>query len=230
MSALQTDILTEALHGAGLPPGVLNIVTGSGAVAGAALSAHPDVAKVSFTGSTATGRAILRAAADSFKRVALELGGKGPSLILAGADLDRAARIAAGAGLMNSGHACVAGTRILASSADGSRPPLFIGVRNDMRIAREEIFGPVLSVIAYDGEEEAIANDSPYGLQAYVTGGDPDQDRAVADRLECGRVVIDGAAHEPLAPFGGMKQSGIGREFGQYGLMAHLEPRAVVLP
>jgi len=288
MSALQTDAVTEALHEAGLPPGFFNIVTGTGPVVGAELSAHPDVAKVSFTGSTATGRAILRAASESFKRVTLELGGKGPSLILADADLGQAAKAAAGAGLMNSGQACIAGTRILVPRAkldeflplltaavaavdvgpmvsqkqwervqgyirlgreegaeilaggegrpDGKeqgwfvRPTIFTGVRNDMRIAREEIFGPVLSVIAYDDEEEAIAiaNDTSYGLQAYVMSADRDHARAVAARLESGRVAINGAAHEPMAPFGGFKQSGIGREYGHYGLMAHLEPKAVI--
>ena len=288
LSALQTDAVTEALHEAGLPPGFFNIVTGTGPVVGAELSAHPDVAKVSFTGSTATGRAILRAASESFKRVTLELGGKGPSLILADADLGQAAKAAAGAGLMNSGQACIAGTRILVPRAkrdeflpllaaavaavdvgpmvsqkqwervqgyirlgreegaeilaggegrpDGKeqgwfvRPTIFTGVRNDMRIAREEIFGPVLSVIAYDDEEEAIAiaNDTSYGLQAYVMSADRDHARAVAARLESGRVAINGAAHEPMAPFGGFKQSGIGREYGHYGLMAHLEPKAVI--
>jgi len=288
MSALQTDAVTRALHEAGTPPGFFNIVTGAGPVVGADLSSHPDVAKVSFTGSTATGRAILRAASESFKRVTLELGGKGPSLILPDADLDQAVKTAAFMGLMNSGQACVAGTRILAPRArlseilprltaavkavdvgpmvsqkqwervqgyirlgeeegaeivtggegrpDGVergwfvRPTLFTGVRNDMRIAREEIFGPVLSVIAYDDEEEAIAiaNDTSYGLQAYVMSGDPDHARAVAARLDSGRVAINGAPHEPLAPFGGFKQSGIGREYGHYGLMAHLEPKAVI--
>ena len=290
MSALQTELITRALHEADIPPGLINIVTGTGPVVGAELSTHADVAKVSFTGSTATGRAILQAASATFKRVTLELGGKGPSLILDDADLDAAARIAAGAGLMNSGQACVAGTRILVSKArlqaflpklaqamagvevgpmvsrkqwervqgyirlgqgEGARiltggegrpegrergwfvrPTLFADVRNDMRIAREEIFGPVLSVIAYDDEEQAIAiaNDSSYGLQAYVMSGDTGRARAVAARLDSGRVVVDGAPHEPLAPFGGMKQSGIGREYGRHGLLAHLEPKAVLFP
>jgi aldehyde dehydrogenase (NAD+) len=298
MSALQTDLITQALHQADLPPGLVNIVTGLGAVVGAELSRHPDIAKVSFTGSTATGRILLTTAAETFKRVTLELGGKGPSLILADADLDMAVKTAAMMGLANSGQACIAGTRILAPRSrlddilprlsaavaaikvgpgsdpaamvgpmvsqkqwdrvqgyirlgqeegatiltggegrpDGLsrgwfvRPTVFAGVKNDMRIAREEIFGPVLSVIAYEDEEEAIAiaNDSPYGLQAYVMSGDPDHARAIAARLECGRVAINGAAHEPRAPFGGFKQSGIGREYGRYGLMTHLEPKAVI--
>ena len=111
------------------------------------------------------------------------------------------------------------------------RPTVFIGVSNDMRIAREEIFGPVLCVIAYEDEAEAIAiaNDTTYGLQAYVASADPAHARRVAGQLESGRVVINGAPHEPLAPFGGMKQSGIGREYGRFGLETHLEARAVLV-
>jgi len=298
MSAIQTQAIAEALHDAGLPPGLLGIVNGYGAVVGAALSAHPDVAKITFTGSTATGRGILRAAADSFKRVTLELGGKGPTLILDDADLDQAIPIALANGFMNSGQACIAGTRILAPRArlaeiadrlragaaafkvggpddpaarigpmvsekqwarvqsyirlgleegatlltggegrpDGIahgwfvRPTIFAGVTNQMRIAREEIFGPVLCLIACDDEADAIriANDTPYGLQSYVLSSDPDRARRVADQLQAGRVLINGATHDPLAPFGGFKQSGIGREYGVFGLDAFLEPRAVL--
>jgi aldehyde dehydrogenase (NAD+) len=110
------------------------------------------------------------------------------------------------------------------------QPTIFSGVNNGMRIAREEIFGPVLCVIPYDTEEEAIAiaNDTSYGLQAYVEGADPVRTRRVAEQLLSGRVVINGAPHEPLAPFGGFKQSGVGREYGRYGLEAHLEPRAIL--
>jgi aldehyde dehydrogenase (NAD+) len=299
MSATQTQVLAEALHAAGLPPGVLNIVNGRGDVVGAELSAHPDVAKVSFTGSTATGRAILAAAAPTLKRVTLELGGKSPTLILEDADLDSAVQTAVMTGFGNSGQACIAGTRILAPRsrlaeildrlkaavaairvgpgsdpaaligpmvsarqyervqdyirlgvAEGAqlliggegrpdglergwfvRPTVFTQVDNQMRIAREEIFGPVLCVIPYRDEAEAIeiANDSAYGLHAYVLGGDLARAQAVADRLDCGRVAINGAPHEPLAPFGGFKQSGIGREYGRYGLLTHLEPRAVLV-
>ena len=299
MSALQTQVVTEALHAAGLPAGVFNIVTGRGDVVGAALTAHPDVAKVTFTGSTAVGKGILRAAADSFKRVTLELGGKGPNIILPDADLDTAVPTALMMGLGNSGQACVAGTRILVPRArlpeilerlkagiaaiktgppsdpavqigpmvsqkqwdrvqsyirlgleEGAtllaggegrpdalergwfvRPTIFTGVTNTMRIAREEIFGPVLCVIPYGDEAEAIAiaNDTPYGLQAYLHGSDVDHMRTIADQLESGRVVINGAPHEPLAPFGGFKQSGIGREYGVFGLETHLEPRAVLV-
>lgn len=298
MSAIQTQVLTEALHEAGLPAGVFNIVTGRGDVVGAELTSHPDIAKVTFTGSTAVGRSIMRAAAETMMRVTLELGGKGPNIILPDADLESAISTVISVGFANSGQACVAGTRILAprsrlpeildhlkmavtalkvgDSTDPSvkvgpmvsqkqwdrvqgyiqlglqegaellvggegrpdgldrgwfvKPTVFTGVANHMRIAREEIFGPVLCVITYDDEEEAIAiaNDTPYGLQSYVEGADVAHARQVAERLVSGRVVINGAPHEPLAPFGGFKQSGIGREYGRYGLEAHLEPRAIL--
>jgi len=299
MSAIQTQVLAERLHAAGLPAGVLNIVNGRGDVVGAELSAHPDVAKVSFTGSTAVGRAILRAGAETMKRVTLELGGKGPNILLPDADLDRAIPAALMAGVMNSGQACIAGTRILAPRArlpevldrlaaaagalrtgdpadpatmvgpmvsqkqydrvqgyirlgleegarllvggpgrpDGLergwfvRPTVFTEASNDMRVAREEIFGPVLCVIAYEDEDQAvaIANDTAYGLQAYVQSVDPERARRIAGRLQCGRVAVNDAPHEPLAPFGGFKQSGLGREYGVFGLEAYLEPRAVLV-
>jgi len=298
MSAIQTQVLTEALHEAGLPAGVFNIVTGRGDVVGAELTSHPDIAKITFTGSTAVGRSIMRTAAETMKRVTLELGGKGPNIILPDADLERAISTVIASGFLNSGQACIAGTRILAPRSrlpeildrlkaavaalkvggstdpgvnvgpmvsqkqwdrvqgyiqlgleEGAellvggegrprgldrgwfvQPTVFTGVSNDMRVAREEIFGPVLCVIPYDDEEEAIAiaNDSPYGLQAYVVSADVTHARRVAERLESGRVVINGAPHEPLAPFGGFKQSGIGREYGRYGLAAHLEARAIL--
>ena len=298
MSAIQTEVLAEALHEASLPVGVFNIVNGRGDVAGAELSTHPDVAKISFTGSTAVGRAILRAASETMKRVTLELGGKGPNIILEDADLDAAIPTAVMMGFNNSGQACVAGTRILAPRSrmaeilprldaavaaikvgdaidptvmigpmvsqkqydrvqgyirlgleeraellvggEGRpeglnrgwfvRPTVFTGVSNSMRIAREEIFGPVLCVIPYENEDEAIAiaNDTSYGLQAYVASADPAHAHRVAERLESGRVVINGAPHEPLAPFGGFKQSGIGREYGRFGLETHLEARAIL--
>ena len=299
MSAVQTQALTECLHEAGLPKGVFNIVNGLGNVVGAELSRHPDIAKVTFTGSTAVGREILRSAADTFKRVTLELGGKGPNIILDDADLEVAIPAVLRMGFINSGQACIAGTRILvpnhrldevvtrlkreietfkvgapddpdamigpmvsrkqydrvqsyielgmqegASLLTGglgrpagldrgwfTKPTIFTNVDNQMRIAREEIFGPVLSVIAYRDEDEAvsIANDTPYGLQAYLHGTDATRMQALADRLDCGRVVVNGAPHEPLAPFGGFKQSGIGREYGVFGLEAFLEPKAVIL-
>ncbi len=298
MSAIQTQAVAEALHDAGLPPGVFNIVNGHGHVAGAELSRHPDIAKITFTGSTATGRAILGAAADTFKRVTLELGGKGPQILLDDADLDRAVPTMLMSGVANSGQACIAGTRILVpeklmaevaarlkaaaealkvgNPAEGEvmvgpmvsarqwqrvqsyirlgqeegatlltggegrphgldrgwfvRPTIFTDVTNTMRVAREEIFGPVLCLIAYRDEAEAIAiaNDTDYGLQSYVLSANVERARGVAGQLQAGRVVINGAAHEPLAPFGGVKHSGIGREFGAFGLDAFLEPRAVL--
>lgn len=298
MSAMQTRIVTEALHEAGLPAGVFNIVTGRGETVGAEISAHPDVAKLSFTGSTVVGKTILRTAAETLKRVTLELGGKSPMIVLDDADFDRAVPLALDAGFMNSGQACIAGTRILVPRArlaefeekivsaaariqsgdprdprtsigpmvsrkqwervqryirigidEGARliaggegrpqhvgagwfvrPTLFSDVTNDMTIAREEIFGPVLSIIAYRDVEEAIAiaNDTPYGLQAYVASSNAARAQAVASRIEAGRVLVNTLAHEPAAPFGGFKQSGIGREYGTFGLEAFLEPKALL--
>ncbi|MCM8739172.1 aldehyde dehydrogenase family protein [Azospirillum sp. A1-3] len=301
MSARQTQIVTEALHAAGLPPGLFNIVTGRGDRVGAVISSHADVAKISFTGSTATGKAILHAAADTLKRVTLELGGKSPTIILDDANLSRAIPLAINAAFMNSGQACIAGTRLLAPRSrlaeiealakavveavragdphdpattvgpmvsrtqwervqryirigveegavllaggegrpDGQpefsggwfvRPTLFTEVCNDMTIAREEIFGPVLSVLPYEDEEEAIAiaNDTIYGLQAYVLSADTARARRVAERIVAGRVLINSLAHDPKAPFGGFKQSGIGREYGSFGLDAFLEPKSLL--
>jgi aldehyde dehydrogenase (NAD+) len=298
MSAIQTSIVLEALHEAGAPKGVFNVVNGRGDVVGAELSASPDVAKISFTGSTVTGRAILRAAAETMKRVTLELGGKSPMVILDDADFAEAIPFALAAGFNNSGQACIAGTRILVPASrlaefetaikaavagiksgdprdpatvigpmvsqrqwdrvqsyirkgvgegatlltggeglpEGAvggwfvRPTVFTNVGNDMVIARDEIFGPVLSIIPYadDGDAVAIANDTVYGLHAYVAGKDEARARAVADRLVAGRVIINAAPMEPLAPFGGFKQSGIGRENGVFGLEAYLEPKAVM--
>ncbi|MCS4249818.1 aldehyde dehydrogenase family protein [Pseudomonas sp. BIGb0164] len=298
MSALQTSIVTRALHEAGLPPGVFNIVTGRGETVGAVLSTHPDIAKVSFTGSTAVGKQILRAGAETLKRITLELGGKSPVLILEDADLASAVPMAIQAGFMNSGQACIAGTRILVPAhrlaevealmveavakvqagdpndpatsvgpmvslkqwqrvqryihigmEEGARllvggpglpegvttgwfvkPTVFSRVSNQMTIAREEIFGPVLSIITYSDEEEAlaIANDTAYGLQAYILSSDLPKAHALATRIEAGRVLINTLAHEPRAPFGGFKQSGIGRECGTFGLEAFLEPKSVL--
>ncbi|SDC91122.1 aldehyde dehydrogenase (NAD+) [Cupriavidus sp. YR651] len=298
MSAIQTRIVTEALHQAGLPPGVFNIVTGRGDVVGAEIVAHPDVAKISFTGSTAVGKGIVRAGAETLKRVTLELGGKSPFVVLDDANFAQAVPLALNAGFMNSGQACVAGTRILVPASrlaefeahvrdaigqfrsgdpsdpttvigpmvsqkqwervqryigtgiregatlltggegrpDGMkagwfvRPTVFTSVRNDMTIAREEIFGPVLSIIAYRDDEDAmaIANDTTYGLQGYVAGTDLARARRVAARIEAGRVLVNTLAHEPAAPFGGFKQSGIGREYGVHGLEAYLEPKATL--
>jgi aldehyde dehydrogenase (NAD+) len=298
MSATQTHAVTQALHEAGLPKGVFNIVTGRGDVVGTALTQHPDVAKISFTGSTAVGKVIFREAAETMKSVTLELGGKSPSIILDDADLETAVVGALFSGFVNSSQACVAGTRILVPErlldevlavatkkmadfptgdprdpataigpmvserqwervqsyirrgveegarivvggpgrpeglSDGYfvRPTLFADVTNDMTIAREEIFGPVLSILTYRDEDHAveIANDTIYGLHAYVFSSDPTRARRVASRLEAGRVSINGG-YEPLSPFGGFKQSGIGREYGTYGLEGFLEPRSVMV-
>lgn len=296
MSAWQTQIITEALNEAELPAGVFNIVTGRGETVGEMISRHPDVAKISFTGSTNTGKAILRNAAESFKRVTLELGGKSPTIVLEDADLAEAVPLAIQAGLMNSGQACVAGTRILVPQSrkaecetalaeamaavksgdprdpatevgpmvsekqwlrvqayirkgaeegarllaggegrpDGTqagwfvRPTLFTDVDNQMTIARDEIFGPVLSIITYRDEDEAIAiaNDTDYGLSALVLGGE--RASAVARQIESGRVLVNTLAHEPKAPFGGFKHSGVGREMGAWGIGAFMEPKTII--
>ncbi|CAD6518049.1 Putative aldehyde dehydrogenase [Paraburkholderia hiiakae] len=298
MSAIQTRIVTEALHSAGLPAGLFNIVTGRGDTVGARIAEHPDVAKISFTGSTAVGKTILRTAAETLKRVTLELGGKSPVIVLDDANFDEAVPLALQAGFMNSGQACIAGTRILVPQsrlvefeasvakavaqiqsgdprdthtsvgpmvsqkqwervqryirigidegahliAGGAgrpegiesgwfvRPTVFSGVTNDMTIAREEIFGPVLSIIAYRDTEHAIeiANDTPYGLQAYVLSPDIERARRVAAQIEAGRVLVNTLTHEPAAPFGGFKQSGIGREYGTFGIEAFLEPKSTL--
>jgi aldehyde dehydrogenase (NAD+) len=298
LSARQTELLTRVLHRAGLPPGLFNIVTGLGGTVGAEMVRHPGVAKISFTGSTEVGKAIARGAVDTMKRVTLELGGKSPTVLLDDADFAKAMPLAARAATMNSGQACLAGTRLLvprkrtqeanelivaefetmrvgdprdAATSIGPmvtrkqyervqgyikkgidegatlltgglgrpnslergyfvRPTVFGGVNNQMTIAREEIFGPVLSVIAYDDEEQAVAlaNDTPYGLHAYVFSGDSARANRVASRIVAGRVFINGLYDEPLAPFGGFKQSGLGREFGVFGLEEYLEPKAVL--
>ena len=299
LSAIQTQILTEAFHEARAPRGVINILNGRGDDVGAELCTHPDVARISFTGSNGTGAAIARLAVGTMKRVSLGLGGKSPSVVLEDADFKRAIASAIDAAFQNSGQACIAASRLLvpagrleevktlirqrlaeirvgdpvdpaiqigpmASRAqfervqsyiqagidsgaeilvggpgkpDGLdvgyyvRPTVFTGVSNDMKIAQEEIFGPVLSVIAYEDEEQAIAlaNDTIYGLHAYVFSSDEQRARSVASRMKAGRVAINGFKHDPLAPFGGYKQSGIGREYGVAGLESFLETKAVML-
>lgn len=300
MSAIQTHAITQALHDAGLPPGVINVVIGRGDVVGAALCSHPDVARISFTGSTTTGKAIAQIAAGGMKRMTLALSGKSPTLILDDADLSTAVPAALAAAFGNSGQACVAGSRLLvpqehldevlriirqtvagmrvgdphdagvsigpmASQAQYDRirdyirigieegatlvtgglqrpqntapgffvqPTVFSDVRNNMRIAQEEIFGPVLCVLTFADQEEAIriANDTPYGLHAYVFSKDLQRAQRVAKELKAGRVAINGAQHDPLAPFGGYKQSGMGREYGVLGLESFLEAKAILTP
>jgi aldehyde dehydrogenase (NAD+) len=298
LSSLQTRVLVEALHKANLPKGLLNVVTGLGNVVGAELVRHPDVDKISFTGSVAVGQSIMRDGAATMKRITLELGGKSPTILLDDAELGQAIPAALTMAFMNSGQACAAGTRLLVPKnrleavkqairgamqaflvgdpadpktavgpmvsqkqyervqsyirkgiEDGAellvggegrpagfeagyfvKPTVFVNVKNDMTIAREEIFGPVLSVITYESEDEAIeiANDSKYGLHAAVIGTDAQRARRVASQLRAGRVVINGMTDDPQAPWGGFKYSGIGREYGRYGINAFLETRAIL--
>jgi len=297
MSAIQTQVITECLHEAGLPAGVFNIVTGRGEIVGNEITHNPDVAKITFTGSTFVGKTIARGAVDTMKRVTLELGGKSPNILLEDADFETAVPMAAMLAFMNSGQACVAGTRLLVPEThleqvktimkatvenlkvgdpahpdtvvgpmvskkqyqrvqdyirigldegaeilvggeghpDGLeagnfvKPTVFINVTNDMRIAREEIFGPVLSIITYKTEEEAveIANDTNYGLFAYISSADENKARNMAAKIQSGRVAINQFTFDLVAPFGGYKHSGIGREYGKYGLEAFLEPKAI---
>ena len=299
MSALQTQLLTDILHEANLPAGVFNIVNGRGDVVGAEITRHRDIGKISFTGSTIVGKTIARGAVDTMKRVTLELGGKSPNILLDDADLSKAIPDAITAAYMNSGQACIAGTRLLVPETkieevkqllkatvekvkvgdpqnedtavgpmvskkqyervqqyikmgqeEGAellvggegkpkgleagnfvKPTVFVNVNNTMRIAREEIFGPVLSVITYKNEEEAIAiaNDTDYGLQAYISSADQERAQRVAAQVSAGWVHINGLNYDPFAPFGGSKQSGIGREYGVYGLEGYLEPKAVLI-
>lgn len=298
MSAMQTRVITEALHDAGIPAGVFNIITGRGEVVGEVINRHPDIAKISFTGSTAVGKHIVESGAESLKRVTLELGGKSPTLILDDADVMQAVPLALAAGFMNSGQACIAGTRILVPRSrqaefeqaiadavgkvrsgdprdenteigpmvsqkqwqrvqdyirlgeeEGAtllvggvgrpsgmdkgwcvKPTVFAG-NNRMRIAREEIFGPVLVIIPYDNEAEAlaIANDTAYGLSALVLSGDRERGVRVAQQIDSGRVLVNTLDHEPKAPFGGFKQSGLGREMGKWGMQAYLEAKTLLV-
>lgn len=298
LSPIQSQVVAEALHGAGLSAGVFNMLLGRGADVGDEISTSPDVARISFTGSTATGKFIARAGIDTLKRVSLALTGKSATVVLDDADLATVLPMAVNAAFMNNGQACVAGTRLLlprsrmkealervgaivaglrvgdprdAATAIGPlasqaqyeriqhfirrglaqgatllaggegrpeglargwfvRPTVFADVRNDMDIAREEIFGPVLSIMGYDDEDDAvsIANDSAYGLQAYVFSSQPERARRVAARLQAGSVLVNRIAPELLAPFGGVKQSGIGREFGVFGMEAFMEPKTIV--
>jgi acyl-CoA reductase-like NAD-dependent aldehyde dehydrogenase len=294
---LTAFILAEVLEQAGLPGGVFNLVTGTGPVVGEAIASHPGIDMVSFTGSTRAGRRVSALAAQTVKRVSLELGGKSANVILDDADLEIAVADGVSKCFINCGQTCSALTRMLvprdrlaeaeriaAAAAEsyrlgdpldtatqlgplvsetqrervrsyidkgveegarlvtgGTEPPdgidrgwfvrptVFSGVRNDMTIAQEEIFGPVLSIIPYDGEEEAIgiANDSAYGLAGGVWSGDPERAQRVARRIRTGQVEINGAVFNPLAPFGGFKQSGHGRELGRFGLEEFLEVKAI---
>ena len=294
---LSAGIVAEVLAEAGCPPGVFNMVHGDGPVTGAALSKHPEIDLLSFTGSTRAGQQVMTAAADGIRRVALELGGKSPNILFADADLPAAIQFSVENCFSNSGQSCDAPTRLLVESAvyeeavslagrfaaavkvddpqkpgdhigplvnalqfervqghirkgieEGARvvtgglgkpkgfetgyfvkPTLFADVSNDMHIARNEIFGPVLVMIPFDGEDEAvrIGNDTPYGLAAYIQTGDPEKAQRVARRLRAGNVYINGNYADTDVPFGGFKQSGIGRENGPMGLEDFLETKAI---
>jgi aldehyde dehydrogenase (NAD+) len=293
-SLLFTDVLDEA----GVPKGVFNLVNGDGPTVGHAISSHPDIDMVSFTGSTRAGVAVARDAAPTVKRVCQELGGKAANVIFPDVDLTDAVRKGVLGCFRNSGQSCSAPTRMLVPTnlldkvvaialetanslvtgdptAEGTdlgpvvsqaqfdkiqrlikagidegaelvvggpgrpaglvngyyiRPTVFAGVTPDMTIAKEEIFGPVLSIMTYADEEDAIsiANGTPYGLTAYVQSADVDRARRVALRLRAGTVLINYAAGDLDAPFGGYKQSGNGREYGQYGLEEFLEIKGLV--
>jgi acyl-CoA reductase-like NAD-dependent aldehyde dehydrogenase len=300
VAPLTAFLLAEVIDEAGLPAGVFNLVTGTGEVAGEALAGHPLVDMVSFTGSTRAGKRVMELASASVKKVALELGGKSPDIILDDADLEAAVRHGVDDAFRCNGQVCSALTRMIVPRsllsqveaiaveharsyqvgdpadpatklgpvvsarqrdavrgyiakgvADGARlltggaeqpdghdrgyfiqPTVFTDVTNDMTIAREEIFGPVLSIIAYDTEQQAIdiANDTPYGLSSAVWSRDPDRAARVARQVRAGKVVINGGAWTPYAPFGGYKQSGLGRELGRYGLEDYLEVKSMIAP
>ena len=299
VAPLSAFILAEVIDGAGLPPGVFNLVTGFGPVAGEAIASHPDIDMVSFTGSTRAGRRVSELAAASVKRVTLELGGKSPNVFLDDADLVHAVRDGVAKAFLNSGQTCSALTRMIvprsrlaeieslvvaavasylpgdplnpgtrlgplasaaqrdrvrgyitAAVAGGARllaggpeapeglergffvrPTVFSDVDPGSVIAQEEIFGPVLAIIAYDTEAEAvaIANGTVYGLAAGVWSGDRDRAIAMARRLQAGQVEVNGGPFNPQAPFGGYKQSGNGRELGPFGLEEFLEVKSLQL-
>jgi betaine-aldehyde dehydrogenase len=299
IAPLSAFILAEIIHAAGLPPGVFNLVTGTGEEVGEQLVRHPDVDLVSFTGSLRSGRRVAEVAAGTVKRVTLELGGKSAAVVLDDADLPTAIKATVGACFLNSGQTCTAHTRLLvqeqfydqaaalavaaasaytpgdpldeqtrlgplvsavqlervrgyihqgiAEHADlltgGAEPPdglstgffvrptIFGRVTPNMTIAKEEVFGPVLSVMTYKSEDDAvlIANDTSYGLAAAVWSGDSKRALRVARRLKTGQVDVNGGAFNPLAPFGGCKQSGYGREMGRYGLEEFFEVKAIQL-
>jgi acyl-CoA reductase-like NAD-dependent aldehyde dehydrogenase len=299
IAPLSTFVLAEIIDTIGLPPGVFNLVTGTGRTAGEALVSHPDVDMISFTGSTRSGKRVAELCSQRVARVALELGGKSANVILDDADIERAVHDGVGKAFLNSGQTCSALSRMLvprprlgdAEAVAGKRarslkpgdpfdpssrlgplvsraqwervqgfihqgidegatlvegglgkpeglergffvkPTVFSEVDRSMAIAQEEIFGPVLSILPYDSEEEAIdiANDSIYGLAGAVWAGTEERAIAVARQLRTGQVEINGGAFNPLAPFGGYKQSGLGREYGAHGLAEFLEIKSLQL-
>ena len=299
IAPLNAIVVAKILHEAGVPAGVFNLVNGDGPTVGAALSSHPDIDMMSFTGSTRAGIQVAKNAADTVKRVAQELGGKSANIVLEDADLKAAVTAGVRGCFTNSGQSCNAPTRMLVPASkhaeaiaiareavasvavadpatappgaigpvvskqqwtkiqglikagieegaelvaggpglpDGFtrgyfvKPTVFAGVRNDMTIAREEVFGPVLAILPYKDEEDAIriANDTVYGLSGYVQSATTDHAYQVASRLRTGNVHVNGAGPDFGAPFGGYKQSGNGREWGEFGFEEFLEVKAVM--
>jgi len=298
VAPLSGIIFAEILHDAGVPNGVFNLINGDGPTVGEAISRHPDIDMVSFTGSTRAGILVAKAAADTVKRVAQELGGKSANIVLPDADLDKAVPAGVLRCFTNTGQSCQAPTRMLvhrsqieeaaaiarravesvrlgdpldpqttmgpvvskvqfdkvqgliergleegaAAVCGGAgrpagfnrgyfvRPTVFSGVTPAMTIAREEIFGPVLSMLTYETDEEAIAiaNETTYGLAGYVQSGDVTRARKVAARIRAGRVYLNGAPSDQSVPFGGYKRSGNGREHGVFGFEEFLEVKAVL--
>ncbi|MEM7281005.1 MAG: aldehyde dehydrogenase family protein [Pseudomonadota bacterium] len=298
VAPLSAHVFARAVADSDLPPGVFNLVDGDGPGVGAYLSSHPDVDMMSFTGSTRAGILVAKAAADTVKRVAQELGGKSPNIILEDADLAKAVTSGVFSCMSNTGQSCNAPSRMLihedqyeeaiefaraaaekirpGDPTDPStrmgpvvseiqydkiqtliqrgidegatvviggtgrpeglengyfvRPTIFAHANNEMTIAKEEIFGPVLTMIPYQTEEQAIAiaNDTPYGLSSYLSSGDQDRARRVAARLRTGMVHLNGSPTDEKAPFGGYKQSGNGREWGAYGMEEFLEVKAIM--
>jgi len=290
-------LYAEIIHEAGFPPGAFNLIQGDGPTVGAAMSRHPDILMMSFTGSVRAGTAVTKAAADTVKRVTLELGGKSPNLVFADCDLEERVTASVQECFFNTGQSCDAPTRLLVERScydevleiaqraaeaqavgdptqegdhvgplfdkiqfdrvqtminvgieEGARllaggpgkpegfetgwfvkPTIFADVNNEMRIAREEIFGPVLVIIPFDDEAEAIAiaNDTPYGLAAFLQTGDPERAERVAAQLRAGAVHINGGGFEFGSPFGGYKQSGNGREGGIMGLEDYQEVKTL---
>lgn len=298
LAPLSAFALADIAAEAGLPPGVLNVVSGDGPTVGEALAAHPGTDMTSFTGSTRVGKRIAQLGAATVKRVALELGGKSPFVLLDDADLDRAVPFGLDRCFTNAGQACVAlsrmivprsrlaevedrireavqafvpgppadaatrlgplastqqrdrvlghvrsaiaaGARLVVGGADPVdglagcyvHPTVFSDVTSDMPLAQDEVFGPVLAVLPYDDEDDAvrIANDTAYGLWAAVWSADRHRALAVARRIRAGSVVVNGAPMNMLAPFGGVKESGLGREMGRYGIEEYLELKSLRL-
>ncbi|RWX18624.1 aldehyde dehydrogenase family protein [Rhizobium hidalgonense] len=298
LSPLDALLFAEAIEEAGFPAGVFNLINGDGPSVGSALASHPDVDMISITGSTRAGIAVAQAAAPTVKRVAQELGGKSPNVILPDADLDFAVSMGIAAAFRNLGQSCSAPTRMIVPRArlseieslarkaadkivigdplseatthgaianraqfdriqtmigvgivEGAtlvaggegrpaglnagfyvKPTIFSDVHTEMRIAQEEIFGPVLCLIPYDTVEEAItiANHTVYGLGAHVQGGNMDVVRDVASQIRCGQVHLNYPTWDPHAPFGGFKQSGNGREYGVEGMLEYLEVKSIL--